>query len=141
MSFLDKLNQLLKQSPFRSLLIANPAHVSFTEPQSGNEISAALEYIRLETVVYLLLPANDNRWKNLAKGLPVNIQADGIDYKGWAEDLTGYAEFLQILAKNPAKQAEIKQQYGLNEVPGILSINQLEEFLKDYKLIRVKISR
>ncbi len=148
MDILDRINKILqpvkqaiKQNPLRHLFATDFANVSYTDPQSGNQITFSSEYIREGNLVYLIFLTNDERWKNLAKGLPVNMQTQGTANKGWAEELTDYEEFLDILSGNPDALKEIKQRYGLGEELSILNLEQFKEFFSDKKLIRIKISR
>jgi hypothetical protein len=147
MSLLERLNKLLepvkravKAGPLGDLLVFDSVLVSYTEPQSGLSKTCSTGYIRDETVVYLIFNKNDSRWKNLAKGIPVKILIDGKNFMGWAEDLTGYEEFVQVLSKNPEKLEEIGRRYNLADL-GILEVEKIKPFLQDNKLIRVKISR
>ena len=148
MDILDRINKILqplkqaiKRNPLRHLFVTDFANISYTDPQSGNQITFSSEYIRDGNLVYLIFLTNDERWKNLAKGLPVNIQTKNIANKGWAQELTDHEEFVEILSKKPDELAEIKQRYGLGEELGILNLAQLREFLSENKLIRIMISR
>ena len=149
MSFLEKLNQFVKplrramiNSPLHGLLNAKVVAVSFTNQQSGETVSTSAEYIRADNVVYLFFDMDDNIWKNLAGGIPVDLELDGMHCSGWAEDLTGYDEFFRLLAKSPDKQADMLQQYDdLKEEKDLYVLDNLKEFLNENKLIRVKISR
>lgn len=146
---MDKLNQLTK--PFRRLMLNSSARslfdedftvVTFTAQQSGERLSLPADFVRQEAVVYLLIDKDDNRWKKLIKGVPVNIFFGDIQYSGWAEDLTGYDEFFKVLSANPLKLSELVNKYNLPESETqIKSSTQFEDFLGKYKLIRVKISR
>ena len=105
MSLLERLNKLLeplkrtmKAGPLGDLLVFDSVMVSYTEPQSGLSKTCSTGYIRDETVVYLIFSKNDPRWKNLAKGIPVKIMVGGKNFMGWAEDLTGCEEFVQVLS-------------------------------------------
>jgi hypothetical protein len=149
MSFLDNLNKLanpfkefLLKSPIHSLLSDSSAVVSFTNQQSGEKVSTAADYIRYEDVVYLIFEVDNTHWKNLENGAPVDLLLGGIQTRGWAEDLTGYEEFFKILSKNPAKQTQLIQRYDLlKEEKDLYNLNNLQDFLNENKIIRVKISR
>lgn len=149
MSILDKLNQWIK--PFRSLMLNGSmrslfsqdfAVVSLTAQQTGERLTIPADFIRSGAVVYLFIDYKDERWKTLVKGVPVKIQIESVDYHGWAEELTGYREFLQVLSENPLKRSELAGQYVIfKEASMDTGSTQFKQFLDEYKLIRVKISR
>ncbi len=148
MSFFEQISKLLKpvqqairNSPLRDLFQFDSVLVSYTEPLTGAPKTCAADYIGDEMLLYLIFNPSDQRWKNLAKGLPVNILVNGVSKTGWAEDVTGYEEFLQVLLRNPARLAQIKRRYNITEDSQITEVKSLKEFLNDNKLIRIKISR
>jgi hypothetical protein len=51
----------------------------------------------------------------------------GKNLLGWAEDLTGYEEFVQVLSNNPEKLNEIGRRYNLADL-GILAVEKIEPF-------------
>jgi hypothetical protein len=148
MSFLDELNRFT--NPLKKLVLVSPAHellssrmavLSFTCQQTGGELSFAADYIREERVLYLMVDHSQYCLKNLETGSTVKIRLDGKQYEGWAEGLTGYDEFFRILSLNSERQAELFRRYGWTEkADGMQSIAALQDFLQDYKLIRIKLS-
>ncbi len=148
MDILNRINKLLQpvkqavnRTPLRHLLMADFAKVSFTDPQNGNQVNFSCEYLRDGNVVYLILPANDERFRNFARGIPVRIQTGKIPANGWAEVMNDSREFFDLLSKNPERLAEFKESIGLEEELGILNLDQLKALLAENQLIRVKISR
>ena len=149
MSFLDGLNRLI--NPLKKIVLTGPAHelfsdrsavVSFTCQQTGGELSITADYIREEYVIYLMVDQHESCWKSLETGTTVKLWLDGKQYRGWAEGLKGYEEYFRILSKNNAKQQELLQRYAqLEETEDLYDLKKLQEFLSDYRLIRVKLSR
>jgi hypothetical protein len=125
-----------------SLFDEDFAVVTFTARNSGERLSLPADYIRKEAVVYLMIDISDTRWRKLTKGIPVNLFLGDTQYSGWAEDLTGYDEFMQVLSANPDKRGVLIKKYSLPDEDGkIADSEQFHAFLNEYKLIRVKISR
>jgi hypothetical protein len=72
----------------------------------------------------------------------VKLWLDGKQYSGWAEGLTGYDEFFQILSQDSAKQQELLQRYEqLETIEDLMDLKKLQGLLSEYKLIRVKLSK
>lgn len=149
MSLWDKLGQLTR--PFRRLMMNGTpnslfnqdfAVVTFTARNSGERLSIPSDFIRQEAVVYLMIDKSDTRWRKLIKGIPINLFLGDTQYSGWAEDLTGYDEFIRVLTSNPDKKMELVEKYNLpDEDNKIEKSGQFSTFRDEYKLIRVKISR
>ena len=147
MSLLDQLNQLVKpikrfvkKSAFNEFFKQELATISFTEQQSGDKIQLSVDYVQERDIAYLFFKQVDYRWKDLAKGSPVCIAMQNVRYSGWAEDLTGYEEFLAILNKNPQKRSDLESTYGQFDDENFQGTKSYRDFIEDYKLIRVKIS-
>ncbi len=148
MSLFDKLNQMansfkhfVMNSPVNALFKQNGAVVSYTEKRTGEKITVVVDYIREQAVFYLFFDINDNSWKNLVKGSPICLMIEDVKYSGWAEDLIGYDEFFEILAKNPDKRTDLEAVYGsLDENDASLSPG-FNKIIEKNKLIRVKVSR
>ena len=148
MSFFDKLNKiagpfkhLILNSPVRALLNQEYAVVTFTGKHTGEKITAAVDYIRDQAVVYLFFYIEDSRWKELVKGSPVCLMIEGVKYSGWAEDLIGYEEFFKILAKDTAKQSDLEAAYGPLDEKDFSASAGFKKIVSKNKLIRVKLSR
>jgi hypothetical protein len=148
MSFLDKLNQAME--PFRKLIRNNPIYnmisqptvtVSFTDKQTGERNTAIVEYIGQYLVLYLFFSQSDVHWKALVQGAPISLSIGGDKYSGWAEDLKGYDEFFEVLSKDTAKQADLIQRFGPFTGEDYKESPNFKQFIEQYKLIRVKISR
>ena len=148
MSLFDKLNHMAKSfrhlalnSPVNALFKQNAAVVSYTEKRTGEKITAMVDYVRDQAVFYLFFDIKDDKWKNLVKGSPICLMIEDIKYSGWAEDLTGYDEFFEILSRNPDKRSDLETVYGSlgdenkSDSPGFRNI------IAKNKLIRVKLSR
>ena len=147
MSLLDELNQLAKsikrfinKSSLSEILKPELTTVSFTEQQSGETIKISVEFIRDQSVVYLLFRQSDDRWKDLTKGTPVCLSLKNVRYNGWAESLTGFDEFVSVLNKNLRKRATFEATYGRFDDDNFQGTRSYRDFMEDYHLIRVKIS-
>lgn len=125
-----------------SLFSQDFAVVSLTAQQTGERLTIPADFIQSGAVVYLFIDYRDERWKTLIKGVPVKIKIESVDYHGWAEDLTGYEEFLQVLSKNSLKCSELSEKYVIFKEESVdTGSAQFKQFLDEYKLIRIKISR
>jgi hypothetical protein len=148
MSLFDKLNQMAKSfkhlvehSPINALFGQKAAVVSFTEKQTGEKITAMVDYIRDQAVFYLFFDMASSTWKNLVKGSPVCLMVEDVKYSGWAEDLTGYDEFMEILAKDPSKRSDLEAVYGSLDAEDVSASQGFKNIINKNKLIRVKLSR
>jgi len=138
----DPIKKVLLKSPVHNLISQHATVISFTERQSGNDISITADFFRDEDLVYLLVDKQDNRLTNLISGAPVKIFLEGMKYHGWAEILPEKKDFVQVLAHNPKAQSIlIENDDILSDHDNIQKENRIEKIADTYTLVKVKLSR